>query len=233
MKKKNYPLGYKVMLFLVFPYFMGSMAFAAVSPALEPETQELSDHVLRTLVQETQKSQEKKEAISAFLKENNVVGVVLEKDDGSSCQVSKQENPEDYIPSFMSTGDSLEDFGLPACGEEELAVIEHTAQVAAVEGGPSQAKTAAGAVFQAIAFTIGGAVGGGVGSCAFGGSIAVGTVGGTVGGGLSGFLIHDALLNNYYHGSYGSYEPTSGNIAIRGAIAGAVVGFVIGSMVCQ
>ena len=46
----------------------------------------------------------------------------------------------------MNVGDSLEDFGLSACGEEELATLEHTAQVAAVEGGPSQAKVAAAVV---------------------------------------------------------------------------------------
>ena len=224
MKKKNYPLGYKVMLFLAFPYFMGSMAFATVSPALEPETQELSDHVLKTLVQETQKSQEKKEAISAFLKENNVVGVVLKKDDGSSCQVSKEENPEDYIPSFMSAGDSLEDLGLPACGEDELAVIEHTAQVAAVEGGPSQAKTAA---FVIASYVAGGVAGGALG-CAAGESVLGATVGGTAGGALGGYAAYLFFPPEYAFG-----EAPLSHGAMKGAGVGAVVGFIMGAIMCQ
>ena len=143
MKKTHYPLGYKMVLFLAFQYFLlGHISFAVASSTSEDKAKEMSDRVFKILVEETQEKQERQGAVSTILKENNVIGVVFEKDDGSFCQVSKQETPEDYIPSFMKTGDSLEDFGLSECGEEELATLEETAQVAAVDGGPSQAKVA-------------------------------------------------------------------------------------------
>ena len=160
MKKKNYPLGYKMVLFLAFSCFMGNMAFATVPQTSESQREAVRDSFLEALVQENQKKQEQQEAISASLKERNVIGVVVEKEDGSLCQISKEENPESYVPSFMNVGDSLEDFGLSACGEEELATLEHTAQVAAIEGGPSQAKVAA--VMPAL-IGIGAAVGCGYG----------------------------------------------------------------------
>ena len=144
MKKKNYPFGYKVVLFLAFQLSVlyGTYGVATVPSALESETQELSDGIFQALVKESEKRQERQEDVSTILNENNVIGVVFEKDDGSFCQISEQENPEDYIPSFMSVSDSLEDFGLSKCGEEELAALAQTAQVAAVDGGPSQAKVA-------------------------------------------------------------------------------------------
>ena len=144
MKKKNYPLGYKMVLFLALQCFMGHMVFAAVPQTSESQREDVRDSFLEALVQENQKRQERQEAISASLKESNVIGVVVKKDDGSVCQVSKEENPESYVPSFMNVGDSLEDFGLSACGEEELAILAQAAQVAAVENGPSQAKVAGG-----------------------------------------------------------------------------------------
>ena len=42
----------------------------------------------------------------------------------------------------MGAGDSLKSFDLQECGEEELATLESTAQVAAVDDGPSQARVA-------------------------------------------------------------------------------------------
>ena len=142
MKKRHYPLGYKVVLFLAFQCFMGPASLAVTSSTSEDKTKEISDRVFKTLVQKSQERQERQEAVSTILKENHVIGVVFEKDDGSFCQVSKQENLEDYIPRFVNIGDSLEDFDLPDCGEKELATLAQIAQVAAVYDGPSQARVA-------------------------------------------------------------------------------------------
>ena len=144
MKKRHYPVGYKMVLFFALPYFLlGQASFAAASSTSEDKTKEMSDRVFETLVKETQETQERQEAVSSILNEKKVVAVVVKKDDGSVCQVSKEESPESYVPSFMNVGDSFKDFGLSACGSEELATLRASAQVAAIEDGPSQAKVAA------------------------------------------------------------------------------------------
>ena len=71
----------------------------------------------------------------------------------------------------MKTGDSLEDFGLSECREEELAALAQTAQVVAVEGGPSQAKTAVHAIVSITNLSLGGVEGGILASCTFGDKI--------------------------------------------------------------
>ena len=184
MKKKTYLLGHKVCVLLTLPCFLGHMAFATVPSTSESQREAMSDSVFEALVKGIEEKQKRQEAVSAILNENKVVGVVFKKDDGSVCQVSGQENLGSYIPRFMSAGDSLEDFGLPECGEEELAVLEQTAPVAAVEDGPSQANVAvAGAAVAAVrglaklrsslglagSFSLGGTVLSSAGYCVAGG----------------------------------------------------------------
>ena len=95
MKKKKLSVRiHKVVLFLAFPCFMGHVVFAAVPQTSESQREDVRDSFLEALVQENQKRQERQEAISASLKESNVIGVVVEKDDGSVCQVHKEGNPE-------------------------------------------------------------------------------------------------------------------------------------------
>ena len=125
MKKKHYLLGYKVMLFCLTYFFMGQASFAAVYSA-EVDIKDGNFLALKTLT----------------FKRNPVIGIFFEKDDGTLCQVSEQENPEDYIPSFLKVGDSFEDFGLPECGEEELATLVQLAQVAAIDSGSPVTLTA-------------------------------------------------------------------------------------------
>ena len=140
------------------------MAFATVPSTSESQREAMSDVVFEALVKGSEEKQKRQEAVSAILNENKVVGVVVEKEDGSICQVSEQENPGSYIPSFMKAEDSLEDFGFPECGEEELAQLESAVQVVSVDDGPSQARVAALPVVPA-SYVLAGA---GLGSCGLG-----------------------------------------------------------------